>query len=98
MISSVVVYLLFSHTRTLSHVLICVTFTYIYLSAQDKVRDFIEKFDKMKGAMKIQASLKSTWYADYIADGTAVKWQFAVMSVSKTLQIRLFEAHARILL
>jgi len=53
-----------------------------WASAQDKVRDFIEKFDKMKGAMKIQASLKSTWYADYIADGTAVKWQFAVMSLT----------------
>ena len=51
-------------------------------SAQDKVRDFIEKFNRMKGAMRVQEKLKSKWYAVYIADGTAFRWQVAIMSLT----------------
>jgi hypothetical protein len=61
-------------------------------SAQNKVRDFITKFDKMKGAMNVQKNLKSKWYARYIADGTAFRWQVAVMSLTYILNLMLLVA------
>ena len=56
-------------------------------SAQDKVRDFIEKFNRMKGAMRVQEKLKSKWYAVYIADGTAFRWQVAIMSLTYLINL-----------
>ena len=58
-------------------------------SAQNKVRDFIEKFNEMKGAMQVQEHLKSKFYARYISDGTSFRWQVAAMILTYALNMLL---------
>lgn len=61
-------------------------------SPQDKVRCFVEKFENIRGTLKVQQSLRGKWWARFVADGMSVAWQRAVLILTYALNILMLSA------